>query len=74
MVNFEFLVAKAKEFNLELEETELYSTTFAKLKDEIPDDEEKQTSLQKSLLELDKNEVQKQFSFLNRWVVFKKTT
>jgi hypothetical protein len=74
LVNFEFLVAKAKEFNLELEETELYSTTFAKLKDEIPDDEEKQTSLQKSLLELDKNEVQKQFSFLNRWVVFKKTT
>ena len=74
LVDFNFLVEKAKEYNLELDESELFSKSFAKFKSEIPDDEDEQTSLQKSLLELDKNKVLKQFSFLNRWAVFKKTT
>jgi hypothetical protein len=72
LVNFDFLVEKAKEFGLVLEATELYSETFQKLKDKISPLEEKQTELDKSLLELDKQDVQKKFSFLNRWVIFKK--
>lgn len=72
LVNFEFLVKKAKEFGLELEDTELYSETFQKLKDKINPLLEKQNDLDKSIIELDKEEVQKKFSFFNRWVIFKK--
>ena len=72
LVNYEFLVKKAKEFDLEVEESELYSTTFAKLRGKISDDVDKQSTLDKSLLELDNQEIQKKFSFLNRWVIFKK--
>ena len=72
LVNFNFLIKKAAEFGLELEETELYSETFKKFRDNINDDETKQSSLDKSLLELDKEDIQKKFSFLNRWVIFKK--
>ena len=72
LVNFDFLIEKAKEFGLILEDTEMYSETFQKLKDKINPLEEKQTDLDKSLLEFDTQEIQKKFSFLNRWVVFKK--
>ncbi len=72
LVNFDFLVKKAKEFGLVLEETELYSETFQKLKDKINPSEEKQNDLDKAILELDKQEIHKKFSFLNRWVSFKK--
>jgi len=72
LVNFNFLITKAKEYGLELEDSELFSTTFNKLKEKIPDEIEKQTSSDKTLLELDKEEIQKKFSFLNRWAVFKK--
>ena len=59
LVNFNFLIKKAAEFGLELEETELYSETFKKFRDNINDDETKQSSLDKSLLELDKEDIQK---------------
>jgi len=72
LVNFDFLIEKAKEFGLELEDTELYSETFQKLKDNINPLLEKQTDLDKSILELDKQEIHKRFSFFNRWVSFKK--
>ena len=72
LVNFNFLIEKTKEFDLEVEETELYSETFNKIKSTIPENEELQTSLHKNILELDKDPVQKQLSFINRWVVFKK--
>jgi 2-polyprenyl-3-methyl-5-hydroxy-6-metoxy-1,4-benzoquinol methylase len=72
LVSFEFLVDKMKEFGLELEETELYRETFEKMKANIPKEEEKQSSLDKTILELDKEELQKKFSFMNRWTVFKK--
>jgi 2-polyprenyl-3-methyl-5-hydroxy-6-metoxy-1,4-benzoquinol methylase len=72
LVKFDFLIEKAKEFGLVLQATELYSETFQKLKDKINPSEQKQTDLDKSLLELDKQDIQKKFSFLNRWVVFKK--
>lgn len=72
LVNFNFLLKKANEFGLVLEQTEIYSETFNKFKSEINPDESKQTSLDKSILELDKEDIQKKFSFLNRWVIFKK--
>jgi 2-polyprenyl-3-methyl-5-hydroxy-6-metoxy-1,4-benzoquinol methylase len=72
LVSFDFLVEKMNEFGLELEETELYKETFDKMKAGISADEEKQSSLDKTILELDKEELQKKFSFMNRWVVFKK--
>jgi len=72
LVNFDFLIKKAKEYGLELEDSELFSTTFNKLKEKIPTEMEKQTPNDKTLLDLDKEEVQKKFSFLNRWAVFKK--
>ena len=72
LVNFNFLINKAKEFDLELQETELYSQSFYKLLENIPEDEDKQSSLDKVLLELNKDEIQKKFSFLNRWAIFKK--
>jgi len=72
LVNFDFLITKAKEYGLELEDSELFSTTFNKLKEKIPTEMDKQTSNDKTLLDLDKEEVQKKFSFLNRWAIFKK--
>jgi hypothetical protein len=72
LVNFSFLIEKAKDFGLELDETEMYAETFGKLRAKINEDENKQTSLDKIILELDKDEIQKRFSFFNRWAVFKK--
>jgi hypothetical protein len=86
LVDFNFLVKKAKEFNLELEETELFSTTYEKIKKDF----EKENSNEmyktkynlyeawriddhkKSLEEFEDNELSQKFSFLNRWVIFKK--
>lgn len=73
LVNFDLLVEKAKSYNLELLETEMFGETFNKIKASIPDNLEARQHLHDDILELDKDPIQKQFSFLNRWVVFKKT-
>jgi mRNA (guanine-N7-)-methyltransferase len=83
LVNFDFLVTKAKEFNLILEDTELFSETYEKIKKDFEKPELIKTKYnlyenwriedhKKSLIELETNEISKKFSFLNRWVVFKK--
>ena len=83
LVNFEFLVAKAREYDLELEETELFSETYEKIKKDFenPDLIKNKFNLfeawriedhKNSLKELETNEISKSFSFLNRWVIFKK--
>lgn len=74
IVLFELLLQKCKLFNLELEESEMFSETFNKIKKDIPDDDSVRDSLHKTILEMDKNEIQKRFSFFNRWCIFKKTT
>ena len=71
LVNFNFLLKKASEFGLALEETEVYSETFKKFKDGINEDESKQSSLDKSILELDKEEIQKIYNFENRYTIEK---
>ena len=83
LVNFDFLVTKAKEFNLILEDTELFSESYEKIKKDFEKPELIKTKYnlyenwriedhKKSLVELETNEISKKFSFLNRWVVFKK--
>jgi mRNA (guanine-N7-)-methyltransferase len=72
VVNYELLLTKAKLFNLEISESEMFGETFNKLKANISSDESKKTHLDNDLKELDKDNIQKQFSFLNRWCVFKK--
>jgi hypothetical protein len=83
LVNFDFLVTKAKEFNLILEDTELFSESYEKIKKDFEKPELIKTKYnlyenwriedhKKSLIELETNEISKRFSFLNRWVVFKK--
>ena len=86
LVNFDFLVKKAKEYNLELEDTELFSETYEKVKKdfELDNNDKFKTKYnlyegwrieehKNSLKEFDINDISKRFSFLNRWVIFKKT-
>ncbi len=83
LVHFDFLVTKAKEFNLILEETELFSETYKKIKKDFENTDTIKSKYnlfetwriddhKKALEELESNEISKTFSFLNRWVVFKK--
>lgn len=72
LVNYELLLAKAKLFNLEISESEMFGETFNKLKADISQDESKKTHLDEDIIELDKDDIQKQFSFFNRWCIFKK--
>tara|TARA_B100000795_G_scaffold270051_1_gene262233 strand:- start:11261 stop:14254 length:2994 start_codon:yes stop_codon:yes gene_type:complete len=72
LVSYELLVEKCKSYNLELVESELFSEYFNKIKEEIPDDDNEKENIHKIVTELDKDPVQKKFSFFNRWCVFKK--
>ena len=83
LVNFEFLVNKAKEFDLILEETELFSETYEKIKKDFTNNDLIKSKYnvvetwriddhKKALIEFETNEISKAFSFLNRWVIFKK--
>jgi SAM-dependent methyltransferase len=68
LISFQTLVQKAKDFGLEIEKTEMFEETFDKIKKNI----NKEDLLYKDIMELDKDEIQKKFSFLNQWAVFKK--
>lgn len=72
LVNMDLLTRYAAGHGLELEDTALFSKTFASLRAAVPADPAAQSKLDKDVLTLDDDEVQKQFSFLNRWVVFRK--
>ena len=72
LVNYDFLIKIAKEFNLSIKESELFSDSFNKIKENISDFANLQSNLEQDIIELDKDPVQKQFSFLNRWCVFQK--
>jgi hypothetical protein len=85
LVSFDFLVKKAKEFDLILEDTELFSETYEKIKKDFETDNSdiykskynlfenwRIEDHKKSLIEFEANELSKTFSFLNRWVIFKK--
>ena len=86
LVNLDFLIKKAKEFDLELEDTELFSETYEKIKKDFANDNKNEIyrskynlyeswridDHKKSLIEFESNTISKSFSFLNRWVIFKK--
>ena len=72
LVSYELLVEKCKTHKLELVESELFSEYFNKIKSEIPDDDSDKEAIHKIVMELDKDPVQKKFSFFNRWCIFKK--
>jgi hypothetical protein len=85
LVSFEFLVKKAKEFDLILEDTELFSESYEKIKKDFETDNNdiyknkynlfenwRIEDHRKSLTEFETNDLSKKFSFLNRWVIFKK--
>ena len=72
IVNFDVLVKKCKEYNLELQESELFSQHFNRIKSEIPVDDSDKSNLHKIIMKLDEDEELKTFSFFNRWCIFKK--
>ena len=70
IVDFAVLEAKLKKHRIDVVETELFETTF-KTQMSIPNDKLHKNA--KNILDnLNQNEMLKRFSFLNRWVVFKK--
>lgn len=72
IVNLDTLIDYAKQFGLQLADTGLFSQTFNELKNLVPENPDKYSMLDNDIITLDGDEVQKRFSFLNRWVVFKK--
>ncbi len=72
LVDLDTLVSKAKEFNLELIETNTFEEDFNNIKSNISEESGKITLLEKNILELDKDIIQKKFSFFNRYIIFKK--
>ncbi len=73
LVSFKVLVEKAKQHGLELVESEMFADVFNKLRAKVPDNVEDYTHLDDDIMHLDKDDVQKQFSFLNQYAVFKKS-
>ena len=61
-------------FNLELIETNTFETDFNSYKENIDleKDSDTLTRIEKDIIELDANPVQKKFSFFNRYVIMKK--
>ena len=66
-----------------LEETELFSETYEKIKKDFTNNDLIKSKYnvvetwriddhKKALIEFETNEISKAFSFLNRWVIFKK--
>jgi len=72
IVSLDHLTYMARMHGLVLQETALFSETYQKLYDSLPEDPTKRTRLDEDIIALSNDEVQKRFSFLNRWVVFKK--
>jgi hypothetical protein len=72
LVHFDVLCAKAEEFGLVLQENASFETTFNYLLQKVKAGQSLNNSSDADLLFLENDEVQKKFSFLNHWVVFRK--
>jgi hypothetical protein len=68
LVDLNVLISKLSLYNIKLIETETFQETFNKKKNEDLSKREKDI-----INNLDNNEILKEFSFLNRWVVFQKS-
>jgi mRNA (guanine-N7-)-methyltransferase len=73
LVHFDVLLEKARERKLELQSDGFFEATFNELYGRMQaSDETRNKSLDDDLKALYDDKVQTQFSFLNRWVIFKK--
>lgn len=73
LVHFELLKQKALEYGLEIVEDGFFGDTFEMLKQKvIQRDPNRNRFLDNDILALDKDPVQTQFSFINRWAIFRK--
>lgn len=72
LVHFAFLEKKALEYGLELEASETFDVTFKQLHSQVPLEIEKRSPLDKAIIDLNGDDIQKRFSFLNRWFIFQK--
>lgn len=72
LVNLNTLIRKAREHGLVVQETQMFSHTFAELREQIPSNPAQHSRLDQDLLALDADPIQTRFSFLNRWIVFRK--
>jgi len=72
LVDLDLLISKAKEFKLELIESNTFQKDFDIIKNNISDIENL-SQIENDIIELDKDLVQKKFSFLNRYIIMKKS-
>eukprot|EP00668_Euglena_longa_P012821 GGOE01015313.1.p1 GENE.GGOE01015313.1~~GGOE01015313.1.p1 ORF type:complete len:783 (+),score=173.50 GGOE01015313.1:58-2406(+) len=72
LVSLPTLVAKARAFGLEVEATDLFSVSHETLLRAVPADRSQRSLLDEDVLALAADPITRQFSFLNRWVVFRK--
>lgn len=73
LVHFDFLKEKALEYGLEIVEDGFFEDTFNQLKQKIlNNDKDRNKFLDNDIMALDKDPVQTQFSFINRWAIFRK--
>ena len=74
VVSYRFLIEKCKEFGLNIKESEMFSETFSRLKNNLEGLEDTNENLYKAIKELDTdvNKDLKRFSSFNRWCIFEK--
>jgi len=72
LVNFDVLKEKAKEYQLELVNEGFFETTFRDLLSKVQNNEPRNTHLDQDIMSLSNDAVQTEFSFLNRWVIFRR--
>ena len=72
LVDLDLLIEKAAEYNLEFLETNTFEKDFNDIKNKIDEKNHQLNRLEIDIQELDKDSVQKQFSFLNRYIIFRK--
>lgn len=72
LVSYKLLIDKAKQHGLVIEESEMFEESFNKLREKIPENVVEWSHLDEDINNLNKDNIQKQFSFLNQWVIFKK--
>jgi hypothetical protein len=73
LVHYEVLLEKAKQYQLEIVDEGFFEATFKELHQKIiNNDANRNKYLDQDIVSLSKDPVQTQFSFLNKWVIFRK--
>lgn len=73
LVHFEVLKEKAREYQLEIVKDGFFEATFMELYQKVvKNDPNRNVFLDSDIMALHKDQIQTEFSFLNRWVVFRR--